>query len=495
MGVPVRWVLSQPDLALELKGGAAGLGRQVTLVLATELAEPFRWLSGGELVLTTGLGIPLGRPGRHRYLRKLLDRDVAAVGFGTGLSHPQVPADLVEAADELGLPLLEVPLPTPFAAVTKKVMARLAEQQYDAVLRVSRAQPRMTRAVVQGGTRATLKELAAAISATALLLDLAGEVVQAQPRTPPAAALAQVRQLVEGGAGAARVSVLPDGSSVAVQTIAVGPVVHGYLAVVAPAPLGHVEQVLLGHANSLLALDFEKPARLRAALNELGGQALALALGDEVDRRPAWEQLRQGADAAGRVRALTVLAADPDAVLARADRALGQLGRPLFARAGDGQATIVLRGADEAAFARALVDRPGRAGLSAPFPLERLTEAVDQAALTAAAAAHGELLEFANLAGRTLLTYPQARAVLDTLGDALIGPLRQHDADNGTELLPSLRAFLEANGHWESAAAVLGVHRHTLRSRVGRIEAVLRCDLGSARVRAELLLALIARGA
>ncbi|NED68829.1 PucR family transcriptional regulator, partial [Streptomyces sp. SID10244] len=57
----------------------------------------------------------------------------------------------------------------------------------------------------------------------------------------------------------------------------------------------------------------------------------------------------------------------------------------------------------------------------------------------------------------------------------------------------SVRAYLEANGQWEAAAASLGVHRHTLRGRIARAEEILGCDLSIARVRAELLLAIIAR--
>ncbi|MFE4458226.1 helix-turn-helix domain-containing protein, partial [Nocardia tengchongensis] len=64
----------------------------------------------------------------------------------------------------------------------------------------------------------------------------------------------------------------------------------------------------------------------------------------------------------------------------------------------------------------------------------------------------------------------------------------------GTDLIVSLRAYLEAHGQWETAATALGVHRHTLRSRVARIESILGCSLDQALVRAELLLAVVARG-
>ncbi|WP_280499610.1 helix-turn-helix domain-containing protein, partial [Nocardia farcinica] len=96
------------------------------------------------------------------------------------------------------------------------------------------------------------------------------------------------------------------------------------------------------------------------------------------------------------------------------------------------------------------------------------------------------------LTGRTLLTVDATRQVLRSVADTTIAPLAAHDRDHGTDLVASLRAFLEANGHWESAAHALGVHRHTLRSRIARIEALLGCRLDVARVRAELLLALIA---
>ena len=87
----------------------------------------------------------------------------------------------------------------------------------------------------------------------------------------------------------------------------------------------------------------------------------------------------------------------------------------------------------------------------------------------------------------------EVRQRLVALGAAVLTPVLDHDAEFGTGLLTSLRAFLEANGHWESAAAAVGVHRHTMRKRIEAAEALLGCDLAIARVRAELLLAILAR--
>ncbi|WP_430330758.1 PucR family transcriptional regulator [Rhodococcus sp. ACT016] len=505
MSVTVRWVLAQPDLFLRLCGGASGLDRDIEFAITTELSDPSPWLSGGELLLTTGLGAPSGADGYEDYVRRLFDAGVAAVGFGVGLTHAELPEELIAAADRIGLPLLEVPLPTPFAAVTKRVMDSLAEQRYDALLRASRAQPRMTRAVVQGGARATVRELAVATGATVLLLDRRGRLLEHHPAKVDTGTVAQVSDLIDSVSEAASsiVAQAHSGQSMTVQRIGLGSSLHGCLAVVSTKPLGSVDQVLLGHATSLLALDFEKPVRLRAAQNQLNSQILGLLLSEEIDLEPAREQLAPAADDRGAIRALVVDCGSPDdavAVAASIESAENAAGRPLFLRRADGRVTVLLRGTDDVTFARTLLAgageserRSARIGLSGPLPVERFAEAIDQAQLAASAAGAGAApLEFAALTGSALLTFDATRQVLRSVAETTIAPLAEHDRDHGTDLVASLRAFLEANGHWESAANALGVHRHTLRSRIAKIESLLDCRLGVARVRAELLLAIIA---
>ncbi|MGW4245119.1 helix-turn-helix domain-containing protein, partial [Nocardia sp. NPDC004722] len=124
----------------------------------------------------------------------------------------------------------------------------------------------------------------------------------------------------------------------------------------------------------------------------------------------------------------------------------------------------------------------------------RFTAAVEHAELAASAALPGARpLELAASAGHALLAFPEAQRVLGAVSEAMLQPLVDYDERNGTDLIGSLRAYLEAHGQWETAANVLGVHRHTLRSRVAKIESVLGCQLDQALVRAELLLAVIAR--
>src|SRR3954469_18252569 len=87
--------------------GERGLDRPVRWVHISELADPTPWLSGGELLLTTGMGIG---DGGHEYVRRLQSHGLAGLGVGTGVGGVEtVPRDMAEAADELGFPLFEVP--------------------------------------------------------------------------------------------------------------------------------------------------------------------------------------------------------------------------------------------------------------------------------------------------------------------------------------------------------------------------------------------------
>jgi PucR family transcriptional regulator, purine catabolism regulatory protein len=135
------------------------------------------------------------------------------------------------------------------------------------------------------------------------------------------------------------------------------------------------------------------------------------------------------------------------------------------------------------------------AGLSAVHQVT-VGRAAPTEALNAASVAHArasaDVVGFESLAGHLLTAVPETRWLLESLAESRLGPLATYDAENGTDLLASLRTVLEHNGQWEAASTALGIHRHTLRSRTDKGQSLLGVDLDSAHVRAELLLALSA---
>ncbi|MEV5011699.1 PucR family transcriptional regulator ligand-binding domain-containing protein [Streptomyces sp. NPDC056159] len=499
MGVPLTWLLRRPELRLKVLAGRDSLNREVNWAHSIELADPAPWLGGGELVLTTGLRLPATADARKDYIRHLAKAQVAAVGFGVGLSYARVPDALVEAAEEAGLPLLEVPLPTPFVAVTKAVMERLAEQQYEDVVQASRIQPRMTRAALHGGAQAVVRELAVSTRASIFFLDHDGTPRASHPpgaSTPGPGVLAR---LGPADQAAAAVSTGSDGV-VAVQQVRVGPRVHGRLILVTDRSLTSVDHLLLGHAASLIALEAEKPLRLRDEQSRVNGMFLRMLLDGSVPAAAAVDHLTEaGFPVREGVRVLALRGGNPRRALELAGEELARRGLPLFGTVHKGCGVILLPGGHTET-ARAVTDGALArlrartwAGLSSVQDPGNGPTALREAMNAASAAqARGcpDLVSFESLAGQTLVTSPETRAVLESLAATRLGPLAAYDVRHGTELLASLRAFLEHNGQWEAASAALGVHRHTLRSRAERIQNLLGTHLDSAHVRAELLLAL-----
>jgi len=122
------------ELGLELITGRSASQTHVRWVHSTELADPTPWLKGGEMLLTTGLQLETPKVQRE-YLQRLVEHDIAALGFGTGFRHRKIPAALVKAAEERGFPLFEVPYELPFIAITERAFARLLDERYELLQR------------------------------------------------------------------------------------------------------------------------------------------------------------------------------------------------------------------------------------------------------------------------------------------------------------------------------------------------------------------------
>ena len=491
----VRWLLGQRDLDLRLIGGAAGQDRDIDCALSSELPAPHEWLAGGELLLTTGLRLPPTTAGRLEYVR-LLDRvGVAGVGFGVGLGFDDVPADLVEAADQVGLPLLEVPLPVPFSAIARTVLDHIAAERFDQFVRASHTQPRITRAIIAGGMPAVVRELADAIEQTVVLLDRDQQLVSARPQPVSTEDLESVRSQVGRDPAAASGVTLTGDRVITVQRISVAGNVFGHLAVIGRTPLGDLERVLVGHATSLLSLEHAKPGQVMRDQQALNSDALTLAMSGPPPAAARNIVLR-AADRDGRVRIAVAQYSGVGGAQQAATAVAVELQnhwRPVFVDQSGPEVVVLLRGEDQRSFAEsvlAMVGRQGaRAGLGTVVSVDDISDSVRQARLGCAVAGEGEVVDLA--AQGSVLALEPVRQAFSGAHESVMGPLLDHDRRTDSALVETLRGYLLANGQWEAAATSVGVHRHTLRHRVDRIEQLLRVDLTDARTRAELLLILL----
>ncbi|MBR8740733.1 PucR family transcriptional regulator [Nocardiopsis sp. MG754419] len=481
-------LLRTPKLRLRLLTGGDRLDRQVEWVAVSELTDPTPYLAGGELVLTTGVRWAEEMPDLRSYVRRLAERDIAGVGFGAAVVWERTPDELCAAAEEFGVTLVEVARETPFIAVGKEVSRLLAQEEYEGLGRAFTAQRALTRAALSGAG-AVVDRLARELDGWVVLMEPDGAVRHAAPASAAdhAYRLAPELPRLRGAGPRAGASVVSGREHVALQSLAAGRRVRGFLAVGAREGFGSHDRTLVHAAVSLLTLELERPAA------EVGSGLVPGVVAALFDG--ALDPTSPGAAALARV-----LPAAPVVVAAAQDPPPegpwpeGVWGTETTDVSTPGTArTLLLAAADRADLLPEVCDElfEGPVGLSEPVDYSELAVARAQAerALSVAVEEARAIVRSGDLPGG-LLGMTDTPAGL-RLADDLLGPLDRQR--NAAELLASLRAYLAASGRWDAASESLGVHRHTLRYRMRRIRELLTVDLDDPDHRVELWIALRVR--
>ncbi|MBI4261644.1 MAG: PucR family transcriptional regulator ligand-binding domain-containing protein [Actinobacteria bacterium] len=509
MSVSVADILRMPGLALSLVAGRSATGHPIRWVHVSELEDPTPWLKGGELLMTTGMGVPKTAARQRAYVRRLSEAGLAGLGFGLGFSYSRVPAALIRAADELGFPVFEVPYQVPFIAITEAVFTRLVAEQYDVLHRAVEGQHALTRAVLEGeGVEGIAASLARVVSGWALLLDLHGMALASTGRAARSRAgrlWAEVQASRPEGTGFS-LTLVDQGHHVWIQPVGAHGRVEAFLAVGKPRALTQLDRIVSGHALSLFAIELAKSRAVAEAERRLQGDFFDSLIGGSLSPAEALRGLsRFGFSREGPVRVVSIegepadeLAWAAEDVLSRRDRAYlispheggVHVLVPDSPADGDADQARSLRAELEARLATSL--RSGTGGAVPPVEAGRsLREA--RYALRVCRLEGWDDAGFDDLGTYRLLLSMTEPDALRAFADSLLAPLDGYDSEGGGELLPSLRAFLQHNARWESAAAELFVHRHTLRYRMRKVEELTGRDLGSSFDRMEFWLALRAR--
>ncbi|WP_374983079.1 PucR family transcriptional regulator ligand-binding domain-containing protein [Streptomyces fradiae] len=525
-GPPVRLaaLLARRELGLRLVAGDPGA--ELHWVHTSEMADPYPYLLGGELLLTAGVQLADAGADPERFVARAAQAGAAALGFGVTPVYDTVPEALAAACARHGLPLVEVEPGTTFAAVARAVWRLRADARLHELRRVTDAQRALATAAARPGpVPAVLKVLAGRLGGRAALYAPDGSEYAAAGRglTPEeAAALSRLVAVV------ARAERRPSSAS---DTVAAGGAVGpgggaGGAGGGAGAPGtagGTGGSGTEGDPGAVAARGTGGPGTaggpagpgpggasrgVRLVAYSLGtgreGLTLGLALArhEEADQRIAETAMvllslltapHQGADEATRSAALVrlLLGARPEEVAPLLGEAPWTV---VHARGGDGQAPPALGTplVDAAGgTVRALLPagreaepQPGwTLGVSAPAGPGSLEAADAQAAraLRRAEAAHTGLARH-RAGGLDALVNP---AEADAHARALLGPLLDSPA-----LLETLRVWLSLHGGWDRTATALGVHRNTVRQRVARCATLLDADLEDAQTRMELWFAL-----
>jgi purine catabolism regulator len=472
MSLPLIEILAGGVLAsgapVVVGGQGAVEGARVRWVHSSEVLEIAPLLSGGELLLTGGAALLALKPGAQaEYIWSLASRRVAALAVETAGSGRHLPPELVAAADEAGLPLIELRQVVPFVDVAEAVNRRIVSGQVHALQVADRLSQALTERIASSG--AVLGPLVGLIAETlevhARVVDTRGALLAAAGPDPGPHAHGPDTELTVGGIGAARLELVG------------GPQADGELLETALARVRSIVALALAqqHRPSLARLAEDELLRLIGAggggdrlieLSQAAGVAPDQPLAMAVIRRPAdgSADFEQRARTALPTALLIVdgpwvdilMALPPRAGHAERERVLGMLrgsveGKGLTGALGPTAPTI-----RQAAFSLAEARATWRIGRSSKW-----TDAIYDAS--------DFLVE--RMAERSL-----SRSAVDALVEESLGELIRLDQRTGGELVRTLDVWITAGCNATDAADILFLERQSLHKRLRRIFAAIGGD-------------------
>jgi purine catabolism regulator len=457
----------------------------VRWVHATDQPNPAPYLRGGEIVLTDGLWLAGGTTPTE-YVRRLADVSVAAIGFGLIEGNPPPPAALVRACRRRRVTLFAVPIDVPFLAISELFVEHIIREREEPLQRTLRRSERLLEAVsASDGARRVLEALHVELGLDLWLRDRSGGLVAHAGQPPDELSDGLWRRLrVPGPSGT--------DAELGVRRVA--------------RPLTVDEETALQQALAVLGIDAGHREAVRQTHRRFAAELFELAREAEAQAPAIAQRMRGlGLEPDGGLIAIMCDRPDADDWLGRFESALravdlravatvragrllavaewdpkeptDALGEEIAAAMGPESAVGIGSAVAHCALLDVSVDDARRA-----CRLARLRQDAQRSATAADLTSHAGLLA------------QQDPDVLEHFCRELLEPLAEHDTARGSDLLPTLTAFLSSGRRWAATADGLHVHVNTLRHRLARIETLTGRNLDDPGDVVDFHLALRARG-
>jgi purine catabolism regulator len=486
MALTLADVLAHPALVQCQPAVLAGdpTTRTVRWVHSSDIYEIAPLLRGGELLLTTGLGLVGSNSEELRsYVRSLADRDIAGLALELAGSLPVPPSEMVEEASRLELPFVALHRRYPFVEVTEQVNSTILESSIVRLRHADEIGKNLSRVLAQhGGLGGLIDVLATLLQRDVVVTDLSGEIL-ATSSEDPSAVLA---------APCASATITSEGIHLGELAIGDGSTEDDLVrAAVDRAPEILAIEVLRSRQQSLLTGRARKELlrRLLVGTTEDSAGVLAQASSGNTRTQSRWvgvaveptgdhaglSLLHEAARQAG-VKAISAEFEELScALVALPETAAQEAHSKMVAALRRGRGPLVALGpvVDASGAGRSL--RAARQTL----PVGRLSGAGDHVVLA-------ESLSLERLLRSVGDTACLADLVEEQLGGLLHSP-------NSKDLLTTLERFLEAGGCKASTARALHLRRQSVHQRLHRINQELGHDVSDPGRQPLLWLALKAR--
>lgn len=446
--------------------------RAVRWVHTSEIYEIWPLLKGGEVLLTTGLGlVGVGPEAATDYVRSLAQKDVAALLLELGRTFTRPPAALVDAAAVHRLPLVALHGVVPFIEVTETVHPLLLDHQVGELRALERASEQLNRALLEGhGLHECVATVAAICDAPVGLYGLDRSLMsgadvltssctfQVNVGTGPWATLAiaasqtpERRRLAELCAGSLGVFLAHRSRASPTPRTAAADLLRDL------ASGRYVSSGDISTRANGLGLTTPRPGRRLVALVVRTATPASVHTGAEVAIQTAKRVLGPSlaADLDGDVVITTSL---PFAELrSRLTTLVNEIDEELQSTVG-GSVVRLTAGSSVGDVA----------GLARSVP-----EAIEAADLAGKLSLGSRIVLASDLGVYNLLSGAVADPQVERFIDEQLGPLLEQDARTGSDLVGTLDAYLESGLSKTAASAALGIRRQTLYARLERIGRLL----------------------
>lgn len=508
--ISLRTVLQLPALRRGLPqvlSGQDALDRPVRWVHAGEVPNIGTLLKGGELLLTTGMGIGAQPHDRARFVKELVTHHVAGMAIELGSTFDAVPGDLVEQAAARDLPVIALHRPVPFVEVTETVHREIVNRQFVLMRRADELHQQFTSLMLEGAdVPEVLGVLARAIANPVVVeSEEEGILYHATHHADDAMVIAAWSAAREGTATvpAIRRPIPAAGEGSRGALIAFG----------LDSPLGDFERVAIERAVGLLALRLLQSRQEALLAARERGDFLGQLIERDVDEgETAARALVLGFPRAPRwmlpiamlpTPALGLMAAD-EATWATAwrglRRALARNRLPsIVGNRGPGRAMLAILAVDDErtreevaeTVARLVEEAAEEYVTCSTYPVvlaigpradgwQALRTGLQDVQHGVWPAAHGPSRRWHDVTradlDRLLWSLRDERSLRDFV-QLRLDRLREHDRSRGSNLMETLRVYCEHAGRRGDTARALHVERQTLYYRLGRIERLLELKL------------------
>jgi PucR family transcriptional regulator, purine catabolism regulatory protein len=451
-------------------------------VHSSEVFEMGPLLGGGELLLTTGLGLKgLSRGRLEAYVDALADAGLAALAIELGRTFAELPPPLVVAARRRDLVLLTFREVVPFEQVVEAFHDLVKEREFGALRAAERIWEHLLGCVLaEEGLPELVRRIAALAEGEAYLLAHDGRVVAASttstPQPPESGGHHRSIELAETPWGSL---VLADARSTDLDAVLDRAVVAVRLELLrAGSP--H-EQPLLDSALLRDIIEDRVPStdelhsRFEIAGFTVDRDAPVVGLAVAGDRRTPKASLVAAARRACREHfGSCVVGLVDDDVVAVARAPHGQDAR---LREQLSAMCAALAASVEETTGHAIVAvAGGEAGVGLDGVATTLGQARDVAAIARRLGLRSQPMLARDWGIYRLLGHLTGTPELTDFVREQIGPLLDHDAENGTDLVRTLDIYLQQGLGKTETAKALGIRRQTLYNRLDRISAVLGRD-------------------